>query len=76
MLVILLRWINNPGINAGGNGAVLAAVTQSDVFKYRIKMIENWVFSGSFQREFSPMSSYLLSAGGVHFGNVSSHQPI
>jgi hypothetical protein len=34
------------------------------------------VISGPFQREFSPMSSYLLPAGGVYFGNVSGHQPI
>jgi hypothetical protein len=76
MRVILLRWIHKPEISAGWNGEALAAVTQSDVFKYHIKKNENWAISGPFQRQFSPMSSYLLPAGGVHFGTVSSHQPI
>jgi hypothetical protein len=37
MRVILLRWIHNPEISAGWNGAALAAMTQSDVFKYHIE---------------------------------------
>ena len=76
MWMILLRWIYDPEINAGENGAALAAVTQSYVFKYHIKKIKNRAISGPFQREFSPISSHLLPAGGVHFGTVSCHQPI
>jgi hypothetical protein len=52
MRVILPRWIHNPEISAGWNGEALAAVTQSDVFKYHIKKNENWAISGSFQRQF------------------------
>lgn len=52
MREILLRWIHNPEISAGGNGAVLAVVTQSYVFKYHMKKNDNWAISGPFQREF------------------------
>jgi hypothetical protein len=76
MPLILLRWIHNPEICDGGNGKALAAVTQSYVFKYHVKKVENWAILGIFQRRFSPMSSHLLPAGGVHFGNAPGHQPI
>jgi hypothetical protein len=52
MRVILPRWIHNPEISAGWNGEALAAVTQSDVFKYHINKNENWAISVPFQRQF------------------------
>jgi hypothetical protein len=64
MRAILLRWIHNPEISAGRNGEALAAVTQSDVFKYHINKNENWAISGPFQRQFRqcPVTCFLREA--------------
>jgi hypothetical protein len=64
MRVILPRWIHNPEISAGWNGEALAAVTQSDVFKYHIKKNENWAISVPFQRQFCqcPVTCFLREA--------------